>query len=130
MTDTTDALTRLESSGLIRVAQLEPELDYLFRHTLVQEAAYESLLKQDRRTLHLAVGEAMEKLYADRLNEIAPLLGHHFDLAEDTDRALKYLTMAGDAELTRFATAEAILHFNRALEIAARAGRGEALPHL
>ena len=53
----------LEAKGLIRVASHRPELEYLFRHWLVQDAAYGSLLKQERRDLHRQVGEALETLY-------------------------------------------------------------------
>jgi tetratricopeptide (TPR) repeat protein len=53
-------LDALESKGLIRLAAIDPELEYLFRHALVQDAAYESLLKQERRALHRQVGEALE----------------------------------------------------------------------
>ena len=56
-------LDTLESKGLIRLAAIDPELEYLFRHALVQDAAYESLLKQERRALHRQVGEALEQLY-------------------------------------------------------------------
>jgi tetratricopeptide (TPR) repeat protein len=115
-------LSTLEASGLIRLAQAQPELEYLFRHALVQEVAYSSLVKQDRRQLHLAVGEALEKLYPDRLasRELAPVLGQHFYLGGDDSRALKYLTWAGDVAAKVYANAEAIAHYTRALEVAKR----------
>src|SRR5690606_9644008 len=76
----TAQLSTLESSGLIRLAQVDPELEYLFRHALVQEAAYSSLLQTDQKRLHREVGEALEHSYPDRLDsrELAPVLGHHF----------------------------------------------------
>ena len=74
-------LTHLESSGLIRLAQALPELEYLFRHALVQEAAYGSILKKDRKQLHLAVGEALERAYADRADELHGLLAYHYSRA-------------------------------------------------
>jgi predicted ATPase len=52
-------LTALETSGLIRRLQVQPEIEYLFRHALVQEATYASLLRQDRKQLHRSVGEAI-----------------------------------------------------------------------
>ena len=55
-------LYSLESAGLVRIAQLEPDLEYLFRHALVREAAYTSLLSIDQQKLHLAVGEAIESV--------------------------------------------------------------------
>src|SRR5262245_2715047 len=84
-------LQTLESSGLLRLAQIEPDLVYLFRRALVQEAAYESLLRQDRRSLHLAVGETLERLNPERPAALAPVLAHHFDVGGDEPRALDYL---------------------------------------
>src|SRR5689334_3986720 len=117
MTLQTD-LTALETSGLLRLAQVEPELEYLFRHALIQDAAYNSLLKNNRRTLHRAVGEALEHLYPDRREELAPLLGQHFLEAGDSERALNYFSLAGDMALKIYANAEAALHYAHALEIA------------
>jgi len=70
----TQRLTQLESHGLIRLAATQPELEYLFRHALVQDAAYASLVKADRKQLHLAVGEALESLYPEQVasRELAP----------------------------------------------------------
>jgi predicted ATPase len=89
-------LIHLESSGLIRPASVEPEPEYLFRHALAQDAAYESLLKADRRILHRAVGEALERLYPDRRAELAPRLAAHFAEAGETARALDYFTLAAE----------------------------------
>lgn len=117
-------LSTLEASDLIRLAATQPELEYLFRHALIQEAAYSSLVKQDRRQLHLAVGEALERLYPDRLTsrEFAPVLAGHFYQAGADARALKYLILAGDAAARIYANVEASLHYARALDIAKRLG--------
>lgn len=111
------ALETLEASDLIRPAKLEPELEYLFQHTLVQDAAYISLLKQDRRKLHLAVAEAIKSQYPNRLDELSAVLAHHFDAAEHTDQAIGWYVKAGDMAAARFANAEALSHFTRALEL-------------
>ena len=112
-------MTALESSGLIHMAQLQPEVEYLFRHALIQETAYNSLVKADRRILHQAVGESLERLHPARLAsaELAPRLAHHFAEAGDDARALRYYTLAGRAAAEVYANAEAIHHFGRALEI-------------
>ena len=78
-------LNTLESAGLVRLAAAQPELEYLFRHALVQDAAYGSLLKKDRKQLHLAVGEALEQLYAEQRDERAATLAYHFEKAEVRD---------------------------------------------
>lgn len=113
-------LSALESSGLIILAQLQPEIEYLFRHALVQEAAYSSLVRPDRRLLHQAVGQALERLHPGRLEslELAPLLARHFAEAGDLARALHYYTRAARGAAAMYANAEAILLFTQALELA------------
>jgi tetratricopeptide (TPR) repeat protein len=108
-------LTELESAGLIRLARAEPDLEYLFRHALVQDAAYESLLKAERHTLHRSVGEVLEDLYANRLEELAPRLAEHFWQAGDAERALNYFRMAAENAARGYANAEAIDLYTRAL---------------
>ena len=61
----TQHLAQLEASGLIRLEQVEPELEYSFQHGLLQEAAYGSLLKSELAEWHRAVGMALEALYPD-----------------------------------------------------------------
>ncbi len=121
-------LAALEASGLIRVAQLQPELEYLFRHALVQEAAYGSLVRSDRRVLHRSVGERLEGLYPGRIEELAPLLARHFHEGGDEGRALHYFTLAGDDAFRMYAIPEAISHYGAALDLAKRAAPGMAGP--
>jgi predicted ATPase len=111
-------LSTLEASGLVRLLQAWPDLEYLFRHPLIQEAAYQSLVKQDRQKLHQAVGDTLERLNSSRLEEIAPRLAQHFSEAGDRARAMKYLRIAGDAASLIYANAEAVIHYSQALEIA------------
>ena len=110
-------LYSLESAGLVRIAQLEPDLEYLFRHALVREAAYTSLLSIDQQKLHLAVGEAIECIYPDRLDEFAAVLSLHFGKAGDKQKALQYCTLAGEAALASCANQEAESHFRCALDL-------------
>lgn len=107
-------LSVLESSGLIRLAATRPELEYLFRHVLVQDAAYETLLKQERRRLHLVVGETLEAHYPDRLDELAATLAWHYQEADERERALDWLLRAGRHALRRYANVEAFAFFDRA----------------
>src|SRR2546423_8982872 len=73
MTTKTELVT-LEASGLIQIAAVQPELEYLFRHALVQDAAYSSLLKQDRRSLHQLAAETLLALYPGRQRELAAVV--------------------------------------------------------
>lgn len=104
----------LEAKGLVQVAAYRPELEYLFRHWLVQDAAYGSLLKQERRQLHRLVGEALEGLYPERRNELAGILAMHFEEAGDSAKALDYFIVDGQYALDRAALTEAFDAFDRA----------------
>lgn len=110
-------LGTLESAGLIQVAKIEPDLEYLFRHSLVQDAAYASLLESDRKRLHLAVGNAIENLYPDRKRQLAAILGYHFEEAGEGQRALDYFILAGDEALAVYANEEAEIQYRRALQL-------------
>ena len=107
-------LSTLEASGLIQLAALEPELEYLFRHALVQETAYGSLLKQERRALHRRAAETLLRFYPDRQAEFAGVIAMHLERAGDTRAALPYLMLAGQHSLERFANREAQAFFDRA----------------
>jgi tetratricopeptide (TPR) repeat protein len=109
----------LESSGLIRLATTQPDLEYLFRHVLVQDAAYESLLKQERRRLHVAVAEAIESLHPQTpgSDDSAGMLAWHYDSAGETDRALECYIRAGEQALRRYAIADAQSLFVRAQQL-------------
>ncbi len=124
-----DHLDVLDTTGLIRLAQLEPEVEYLFRHMMVQDAAYESLLKQDRRKLHRAVAAVLEESYPERIDALAAVLAHHYALAEDHTRACLLYRRAGDAAFTQFANREAANHYQAALAFADDAD-SETLRHL
>jgi tetratricopeptide (TPR) repeat protein len=106
-------LDTLEAKGLIRVAALRPELEYLFRHVLVQDAAYGSLLKQERRDLHGRVGQALEALYPERRAELAPVLAMHFEQAGETDKAIDYYIAAGREGAARNAIHESYGAYER-----------------
>jgi tetratricopeptide (TPR) repeat protein len=110
-------LATLEASGLIHLAQVQPELEYLFRHTLVQDAAYASLVKADRKQLHLAVGEALERLYSDRRDELAGVLALHFTAAGENEKAIHYSRLAAHRAESTYAYGEAIQHLLAALDL-------------
>jgi tetratricopeptide (TPR) repeat protein len=110
-------LGTLEASGLIQIAAVQPELEYLFRHALVQDAAYSSLLKQDRRALHKLAAESLLTVYPERQRELAAVIAMHFDQAGDVARAAEHYVIAGEHALERFAQREAVNFFKRAIEL-------------
>ncbi len=126
-----DQLDTLEISGLVLQAMPPPELEYIFRHALTQEAAYNSILKSQRRALHLAVGETLERNYPGRREELAALLAAHFAAAEDHPRARAYYTLAGDYAARRQAIPESLAHYSAALALTdISAAASEDLRHL
>lgn len=110
-------LDTLEARGLVRLIAVQPELEYLFRHALVQDAAYGSLLKQERRDLHARVGAALEALYPERRGELAAVLAMHFEQAGEVDKAVEYYVAAGGYGLERNAVKEAYDALTRATEL-------------
>jgi len=110
-------LSQLQRADLVREKTRRPELEYIFKHSLTQEAAYSSLLIERRKEFHLKVGEALERLFADRQVEFYGLLAHHFDAAGERAKAIDYLIKAGDTARQKDAFEEAIQHYQRAIEL-------------
>ena len=111
-------LSTLQRVELIREASRVPELEYMFRHELTRDAAYNSILRRRCRQFHLRVGEAIEKLFTDRVEEQSSRLAHHFDEGRDFEKALKYYTLAADAAARLYANVEANTLYARAIELA------------
>jgi len=119
------ALTQLEDAELLfRVGAL-PDARYGFRHALVQDTAYESLLKSRRQVLHKRIALTLEERFP-ALTEAEPeILAHHFSRAGLADQACLYFERAGDRAVARFAYAEAVAHFDAALKEARQLPPGE-----
>jgi class 3 adenylate cyclase/DNA-binding SARP family transcriptional activator len=95
---------------------------FRFRHALIQEAIYLALLRAERCDLHARAARALEAAASGRLPEVAAILGRHYATAENADRALHYLELAGDHATDAFANDEAIASFREALAVTERAG--------
>ena len=108
------SLAQLEHAEFIRLRQRLPEVEYIFKHALVQEAAYSTILAERRRATHRRVADAMEKLFADRMEEFASVLAYHYTRAEDWQKAQEYLFKAGDRSGRVAGDAEALEHFRQA----------------
>lgn len=117
-------LIKLQQVELISEQARLPELEYIFRHELTRDAAYESILKRNRREFHLKVAGAMEQLFADRLEEEAHLLGLHYEEAREWEKALAYYRIAGDHSARLYANAEAEQHYGKAIELCKKVDDG------
>jgi class 3 adenylate cyclase/tetratricopeptide (TPR) repeat protein len=114
-------LTSLEALELLREKARLPELEYVFRHPLVHEATYESMLVQRRREVHRSVAAVVEGLFSDRRDEFSALLAYHYSRAEDWSKAQEYLLKAGDWASSLAGNAEAVNHYEQAIGSYSRA---------
>ena len=115
------ALDELVDSDLVHHEPSQGHPDtFLFRHALIQEATYLGLLRAERRRLHAAAAAALEATHRDRLPEVAAVLGRYYAAADDAERAVHFLEMAGDHATDAFANYEAISSFNAALAVTRR----------
>jgi len=111
-----DKLEYLKQIQLIRERIQMNELEYLFKHALAQEAAYESTLLQQRKQLHLKVAESIERLFSDRLHEFYGILAMHYSRADNLAKAEEYIVKAGEEAMRSSASSEAITYFLQALQ--------------
>ena len=95
---------------------------YRFRHIVFQQYLYTQLSPIQRAYLHRAVARELEQFYGPEATLIAPQLAHHHLRAGDTERAVHYLTIAGDAAAAVYAGDEAVAHYRRALDLLQGAG--------
>lgn len=91
-----DRLARLVHSELVFQRGAPPEAVYSFKHALVQDAAYNTLLRSDRRRLHARIAEAVEGRFPDRVAREPELLAHHFTAACQIERAVGYWLSRGN----------------------------------
>jgi class 3 adenylate cyclase/predicted ATPase len=112
-----DALEQLVSSALIFRRGTPPEATYTFKHALVQDAAYQSLLKSRRQQLHARIAEALEQQFPDISQTQPEVLAQHLTEAGLTGRAIPYWRRAGELAASRSADLEAIAHLSRGLDL-------------
>ncbi|MBI1743069.1 AAA family ATPase [Candidatus Acetothermia bacterium] len=100
---------------------------YQFRHDVIRQVGYSSLLPERRQSLHKNVGEALERVHEQQLDKAAAELAYHFLQAGVWAKALDYSLRAGEVAKKAYANQEAIAHYKQATELAERLGNKEAL---
>jgi class 3 adenylate cyclase/predicted ATPase len=108
----------LERAGLIYRESRAAAASYVFKHALVQEVAYQSLLRSRRRELHLRIAEALETGFPQTARDAPELVAHHWTEAGDAQRAVAGWLAAGQRASERSEYREAIAHLSRGLELA------------
>jgi class 3 adenylate cyclase len=111
------ALRQLAYSELIFQRGDPPRARYLFKHSLIQDAAYQSLLKAERRVQHRRVAETLAQQFPETAETQSELIAHHYTEAGIAELAIVYWRRAGERAVTRAANVEAISHLRRGLEL-------------
>ncbi|UWU79115.1 AAA family ATPase [Bradyrhizobium huanghuaihaiense] len=111
------ALDDLVGSGLVFRRGMPPQATYSFKHALVQDAAYATLVRPKRQRLHARIAAALEQHFSETVQTQPELLAHHFAEAGLIAPAIDYWLKAGQAEIARSATAEAITQLTKGLDL-------------
>ena len=117
--DLGSALERLIDAGLLFRQGVPPHTTYLFKHALIQEAAYGTLLREPRRALHARIAETLEGRFADIAETQPELPAHHYTEAKQPEKASLLWQKAGGLALQRVALIEAIAHLNKGMDLIA-----------
>jgi class 3 adenylate cyclase/predicted ATPase len=119
-------LDELVDAGLAFRRGTPPEATYTFKHALVQDAAYVSLLRGTRRKLHAQIAQVLEERWSDVVETQPEVLAHHFAQAGLTERAADYWQRAGERTFRRSAAAEAIGHLSKCIDLVRTLPEGRA----
>ena len=110
------ALAHLQRSEIVQQIDADPSARYAFKHALLRDTAYESLLKSTRREIHASVAAAIEKELPDIVAAQPELLAYHYSLAGDAASAVRFWLLGGQRARSRSANLEAAGQFQKALE--------------
>ena len=114
-----EGLTQLVDHGLLYQRGRMPRAKYMFRHALIRDAAYESLLRRTRQHYHQEVAQLLEARFADTVEMQPELVAHHYTEASCAEPAITYWQRAGQRAAQRSASQEAVSHFGKGLEVLA-----------
>jgi tetratricopeptide (TPR) repeat protein len=111
------SLLNLQGLEFIYEKKIFPELEFIFKHAMTQEVAYKSLLLQRRKEIHGKIGNAIEQLYPDRLEEYYELLAYHYLRSDNKEKAVKYLDLANQKANRVSAMEDAMAYFEEAMKL-------------
>jgi predicted ATPase len=113
----TPHLSVLRDSELLYERGIFPQATYIFRHSLTQEVAYDSLLQKKKQDIHDRIGQAIEELYSDRLEEFYEILAHHYSRSENHEKAYQYLKLSGEKAIWKYSSWEAFRFHKEAINV-------------
>ncbi|MGD8255943.1 MAG: adenylate/guanylate cyclase domain-containing protein [Desulfobacterales bacterium] len=108
-------LLNLQGLEFIYEISLFPELEYIFKHALIQEVAYNSLLQRKRKEIHTKIGKAIEAHYPEKLEEFYEILAYHYSKSGKLEKAYHYLKLSGEKATKSFSNWEAFRFYKTAL---------------
>jgi len=112
-----EAIRRLVEAGLVFQRGAPPAAEYLFKHALVQDTAYSTLLRGARQALHRRIAEALEQRFSDFVETRPEILAHHYGEAAIADKAITYWHRAGKLSAAKSAVREATAQLRRGLSL-------------
>jgi predicted ATPase len=112
-----EALRRLVEAGLVFQRGVPPAAEYLFKHALVQDTAYSTLLRGPRQALHRRIAEALEQRFPDFIETRPEIVAHHYGEAAIADKAITYWHLAGKLSVAKSAVREAVAQLRRGLSL-------------
>ena len=115
--DLDQRLVYLKNIQLIRQREHFNELEYIFKHALAQEAAYNSILLEKRKQIHLQVADSIEDIFKDRIHEFYGMLAMHYTRGENSEKAEYYLIKAGEEAMRSSASGEALKYYQEGLKL-------------
>jgi class 3 adenylate cyclase/tetratricopeptide (TPR) repeat protein len=125
-----NALERLTESGLVQRRGLPPSVTYAFKHALVQDAAYNTILKSRRQQLHARIANSIVVRFPSLAQAEPEVVAHHYQLGGDPKSALTYWSAAGDVADRRSAAREAASHYQAALKLLPELDDSPELPEV
>ena len=110
-------LRNLQGLEFIYEKNLFPELEYIFKHALTQEVAYNSLLLKRRKQIHENIGKAIEEIYTERLVEFYEMLAYHYSKSDNLGKAFLYLKLSGEKAWSNYANEVSLNFYDEAIKI-------------
>ena len=115
--DLKSSLLNLQGLEFIYEKNLFPELEYIFKHALTQEVAYNSLLLKRRKEIHEKIGRAIEELYAERLEEFYEMLAYHYSKSDSLEKACRYSRLSGEKAEGNYSHREACDFYKSTIDL-------------
>jgi predicted ATPase len=110
-------LADLQTSEFIYEQPMLADVEYVFKHALTQEVAYNSLLIERRKTIHEQTGDAISSMFREHLDDYLMELAHHYSRSANMSKAIEHLRLAGQQAIRRSAHRAAIVHLSTAMDI-------------